>query len=74
MASGIYNRLKYNLAKKLVDLSIDTIKVILLNNSHSFNADHNVNTDINTNEITGTGCGPAISRIDQRFETKRIAR
>lgn len=55
MASGIYNRLKYNLAKKLVDLSIDTIKVILLNNSHSFNADHNVNTDINTNEITGTG-------------------
>lgn len=55
MAQGIYNRLKYNFAKKLVDLSTDTIKVILLNNSHTFNADHNVLTDINTNEITGTG-------------------
>jgi hypothetical protein len=55
MAQGIYNRLKYNLAKKLVDLSTDTIKVVLLNNSHTFNPDHNVLTDINTNEISGTG-------------------
>jgi len=55
MAQGIYNRCKYNLAKKLVDLSTDTINVILLNNTHTFNPDHNVNTDVNTNEITGTG-------------------
>src|SRR6185295_19728093 len=55
MASGIYNRLKYNLAKKLVDLSGDTINVLLLDNSHSFNADHNVKSDINANEISGTG-------------------
>lgn len=55
MASGIYNRLKYNLMKKLVDLSADTIKVMLLTSSHSFNADHNVKTDIDANEISGTG-------------------
>lgn len=55
MSSGIYNRMKYNLAKKLVDLSTDSIKVMLLNNSHAFNPDHNVKTDINANEISGTG-------------------
>ncbi len=55
MASGIYNRLKYNLMKKLVDLSTDTIKVMLLTSSHAFNADHNVKADIDTNEISGTG-------------------
>jgi hypothetical protein len=55
MASGVYNRLKYNVMKKLVDLSGDTFKVMLLNNSHSFNADHNVNTDINTNELAASG-------------------
>lgn len=55
MASGVYNRMKYNAIKKLIDLSADTIKVLLLNNSHSFNPDHNVNTDVNTNEISGTG-------------------
>jgi hypothetical protein len=55
MASGIYNRLKYNLMKKLVDLSTDTIKVMLLTSTHAFNADHNVKADIDTNEISGTG-------------------
>ena len=55
MAQGLYNRAKYNLAKKLMDLSGDTIKVMLLNNSHTFNADHNVPGDINANEISGTG-------------------
>lgn len=55
MSSGLYNRVKYNLMKKLVDFSADSIKVLLLNNSHSFNPDHNVNTDVNTNEISGTG-------------------
>lgn len=55
MASGIYNRLKYNLMKKLVDLSADTINVMLLTSSHAFNADHNVKVDIDANEISGTG-------------------
>jgi hypothetical protein len=55
MASGIYNRLKYNVMKKLVDLSADTMKVILLSNSHAFNADHNVLTDVNSNELAAAG-------------------
>lgn len=55
MASGVYNRLKYNIMKKLVDLSGDTFKVILLNNSHAFNADHNVLTDVNANELAASG-------------------
>jgi hypothetical protein len=55
MASGIYNRLKYNLMKKLIDLGLDTIKVMLLTSTHAFNADHNVKADIDANEITGTG-------------------
>lgn len=41
--------------KKLIDLSADTIKVLLLTSSHSFNADHNVKADIDANEISGTG-------------------
>lgn len=55
MASGIYNRLKANLMNKEVDLEADTIKVILLNNSHSFTATHNQKSEIVANEITGTG-------------------
>lgn len=55
MASGIYNRLKYNLMKKIVDLGVDTINVMLLTSSHAFNADHNVKADIDANEISGTG-------------------
>lgn len=55
MASGTYNRFRYNLAKKLLDWSTDTVKVILMNNSHSFTATNDVNTDVNTNELTTTG-------------------
>lgn len=55
MASGIYNRFKANLMNKVVDLEADTIKVILLNNSHSFTATHNVLTDISANELASSG-------------------
>jgi hypothetical protein len=41
--------------KKLVDFSADSIKVILLNNSHAFDADHDVLTDISTNELATAG-------------------
>jgi hypothetical protein len=54
MASGTYNRFKYNLMKKLIDLDADTIKVILLDNVHAFDADDNVLTDVDTNEIPDT--------------------
>ena len=52
MASGIYNRFKANLMNKEVDLEGDTIKVALMNNSHSFSATDNEFS--NANEISGT--------------------
>jgi len=55
MASGIYNRFKANLMNKVVDLEADTIKVMLLNNSHAFTATHNVIGDVSANEVSGTG-------------------
>lgn len=55
MASGIYNRYKANLMNKVVDMEADTIKVMLLNNTHSFTATHNVIGDVSANEISGTG-------------------
>lgn len=55
MASGLYNRFKANLMKKQIDLEADTIKVMLLNNSHSFTATHNVIGDVSANQISGTG-------------------
>lgn len=59
MASGLYNRVKANLMNKLVDLGNggDTIKVILLDNNHSFDADDNVLTDVSANELLTSGTG-----------------
>lgn len=51
MASGIYNRFKYNLMKKLIDCSADTFKVALLDGDHAFDADHDVWGDVSSNEI-----------------------
>lgn len=55
MASGMYNRFKANLMNKEIDLEADVIKVMLLNNSHSFVATHNQKSEIVANEISGTG-------------------
>jgi len=55
MASGIYNRFKANLMNKEVDLEADTIKVALMNNSHTFTATNTVWSNVSTNEMTGTG-------------------
>lgn len=57
MASGIYNRAKANLMNKEIDLGTggDTIKVALLDNSHSFDATDNTWADVSANEISGTG-------------------
>lgn len=41
--------------KKTVDMVNDTIKVMLLSNSHSFDADHDEKADIVANELAGTG-------------------
>lgn len=55
MASGVYNRFKANLMNKEIDLEADTINVILLDNSHSFTATHNVYSDISANELATSG-------------------
>ena len=51
MASGIYDRYKANLMNKIVDMEADTLKVILLDNSHSFSSTDNVLTDVSGNEL-----------------------
>lgn len=53
MGSGIYNRFKANLMKKLHDLVNDTIKVALYGASAAFTATDTAYTT--TNEIAGTG-------------------
>lgn len=53
MASGIYNRFKAWIMKKLMNLETDTIKVALYGASRTFTATDTVYTT--TNEIGGTG-------------------
>ena len=36
MASGVYNQFKTEIMNKVIDLEADTVKVALLDNSHSF--------------------------------------
>lgn len=55
MASGIYNRLKANLMNKEIDMEADTIKCMLLDNSHAFTATDNVIGDVSANEVAGAG-------------------
>jgi len=55
MASGIYDRAKANLMNKILDLEADTIKVILLDDSHAFTSTHNVIGDVDANELPTAG-------------------
>ena len=55
MASGMYDRFKANMMNKEVDLEADTVKVMLLDDSHSFTTTHNVIGDVSANEIAGAG-------------------
>lgn len=55
MASGVYNNFKAEIMKGTFDLVNDTIKVMLLDNNHSFTAEDDVIADISANEISGTG-------------------
>jgi len=56
MASGIYTTFKEYAGDGTVDLDTHTFNVILLDDSHAFNAAHAVLTDVNTNEL-GNGNG-----------------
>jgi hypothetical protein len=53
MASGIYNRAKYNMMSKVMNLAAsgDAIRVMLLTSSHAFTAAHNQKSEIVANEI-----------------------
>lgn len=61
MASGIYNRFKYNLLIGRADLEdvsgegSDTIKCALLNSTHGFDVDHNYWSNISANQASGAG-------------------
>lgn len=55
MASGVYNRFKYNLLQGSGDILDDTIRVALLDTNHAFDADHDVLADVSANEVSGTG-------------------
>jgi len=56
MASGMYNRFKYDLMAGEIDLEDDAlIKVMLMNDSHSFTATHNVIGDVDANELAAAG-------------------
>lgn len=55
MASGIYTVALAEALKKNPDFVNDTIKVALLNNSHSYNPDNDTFSDVSANQITGTG-------------------
>jgi hypothetical protein len=56
MASGMYNRFKYDLMAGEIDLEDDAlVKAMLLDNSHSFTATHNVKGDVNANELAAAG-------------------
>lgn len=60
---------------KEVDLEADTIKLALLNNSHSFTATHNTWSQVSANEVSGTGYtagGQALSNksVTQAATTK----
>ena len=55
MASGIYTVFKTALLGGVLDLDTDTIKVGLLDDSHSFNAANTVWGDVSANEVSGAG-------------------
>lgn len=55
MASGIYYNFFADLMNKELDLEADTIKVMLLDDSHSFTNSNTVIGDVSANEISGTG-------------------
>lgn len=55
MASGLYNKIKYDWMTKAVNMTTDTLKTILLNSSHSFTASNNLYSDISANELATAG-------------------
>jgi hypothetical protein len=55
MASGAYHKFLETALKADLDFDTVTVKVMLVNNSHAFDPDHDFKNDIEANEVTGTG-------------------
>ena len=55
MASAWYNRGRYNVLSGAINLTSDTLKVMLIDNGHTFDADDNTVSDIVGDEASGTG-------------------
>lgn len=55
MASAWYNKGKAQVMNGGIDLLTDTIKVMLVTSSYTFNPDHNFISDVVANEISVTG-------------------
>ena len=73
IVSGIYNRFKANLLNKVVDLEADTIKVALLDNSHSFSAANTAwNAALSTNEVSGTGYDAGGTTLANKSVTEAV--
>ena len=53
MASTVANKIKYLLAKKIIDFSADTFKIILMQSGYTFNKDaHHAYADVSASELT----------------------
>jgi len=55
MASAAYNQLKRGLLDGTLDLTSDTLKLMLVDNTYTFDADHDFVDDISGDEVSGTG-------------------
>lgn len=55
VATGVYNRAKYNIARKLLALDTDDIRVLLVSSTYVFNAAHVTVFDVIPSELSGTG-------------------
>jgi hypothetical protein len=55
MASKWYGKGLLKVVDRTIDFASDTIKVMLVNASYSYNADHDFIDDVVANELSGTG-------------------
>lgn len=57
MASGVFQRFKWELGEKNIDMKDDTHKVILLKSSHVFTSTSTTLTSVSENQVSGTCTG-----------------
>lgn len=67
--TGVYNRAKALLMNGGLDLDNDDIRVLLVDNTYSFDPDHNVVADVAASEVTDVGGGTPYARKALTTET-----